>query len=146
MKKLIYILFAVFAIGLSSCGGGDNSCVKEIATLIENGAQKEQAFEAAVASGEKTDADLQEDDMFVRPEGNAFANAEVKAIIEQHSNYKLTAEDKDILKSAIDKLCPETPNRYQPTSAGRMLDNLKSAERASAIENIDNAKTLGDLL
>ena len=144
MKKVIYIMVAFISLALCSCGSND--CVKQIATIIENGAEKEQAFEAAVANGEKTDADLQEEDLFMRPAGNVFANPEVKAIIDKNSNYKLSDADKEMLTNAIDKLCPRVPVRYQPTVGGRMLDDLNRKEREYNLANIKAAKTLGDLL
>lgn len=142
MKKVIYLMVAFISLALCSCGSNDNTCVKEIVKLIDEGTQQRIATD----NGTLDISDIPEDDFFVTPDGNTFANPKIKAIIDANPKYKLTDEDKEMLNNAIDKLCPEVPVRYQPTVEGRMLDDINRKAREYNLANIKAAKTLGDLL
>lgn len=142
MKKVISIMVAFISLALYSCGSSDNTCIKEIVKLIDEGTQQR----IAIHDGTLDIRDIPEGDHFVTPNGNTFANPKIKAIIDANTKYKLTDEDKEILNNAIDKLCPEVPVRYQTSEIRRNIDNLNRAEREYNLANIKAAKTLGDLL
>lgn len=142
MKRLFYGLVA--ALALTACSH-DNAPVKEIASVIDAGAEKQATYERGLADSTLTDDDFSEY-MFVTPDGNIFANPGVASIINQNKGLKLNDEDKAILKGAVDALCPEVKAGYNATKEGALIDAIGAGARSTNLIRVESAETLGDLL
>ena len=140
MKKVIYIMVAFISLALCSCGSNDNTCVKEIVKLIDEGTQQR----IATNNGTLEISDIPEGEYFTTPNGNIFANTKILAVIKSNPKDKLTAEDKDMLTKAVKEYFGafkvETTTVY-----GATADGLNSAGLEIATESINQAKTLNDL-
>lgn len=152
MKKTIYFLFFAVALCLSSCGGSATNSVKEIAAIIEDGAKRDQAFDAQNEISLKGDSlvvpdiEIADEDAFISPDGNVFKNDAIKKIIEANSSAKLSDDDKATLKAAVEKLYPNATVTDQTTMAGVLSAEIQQTEREMVLTCINEAKTLGDLL
>lgn len=127
------LLFAVAAVMmmLSACTN-DNTCVKQIVEVINQGAEQYKALE----NGSIDLNDLQDGELFTMPNGNIFANEQIYAIIEKNADYKLTDTDKTLLTDAVKQFASEKDNLEA------MATNAASQH---AIGTIISAKKLKDL-
>lgn len=134
MKHLNFSLFILISLFLSSCS---NHSVEDIAGIINNAAEQKAK-----------EADGANEARFMIPDGNIFANPEIKAIIVDNNSYELSFKDKVTLKDAVDKLYPETISDLDAlsTPTGKILYDMNQAIRNKNLAYIDAAKTLGDLL
>lgn len=135
MKKVIAILIIALSFTLYSCSDGGKR-VDEIVSIINTAAVETPAY-----GGE-----FDPDHLFTRPDGNVFANAKIKVIIDEAEDYKLSDEDKDKLTEAIDKFLPMPDERNYEGLSDIYLRNIQIAERNKNLTTIQAAKTLGDLL
>lgn len=126
MKNLFTFALAAIILFMSSCTK-DNTCVKQIAEIISAGAEQYQKID----SGELAIEDISEEDLFTMPDGNIFDYPKIYEIIKNNKDYKLTEEDKQLLKNEVSKF-----NRD---------DVVMAVAFNSADDAIDRAKTLRDL-
>jgi hypothetical protein len=124
MKKVILLMVAAIALGLTACSNKDNTCVKDIVAILTDGAKQNQ-----------TD-DL--DNLFIMPDGNAFANEKVLAVIDANKDYKLTDDDKAQLK--------ETVQQFKTLDGDSQAAELERLQVKMLEADIDAAITLSDLV
>lgn len=146
MKKLSLIAIALMAVLISSCKQ-DNSCIKEMVTVIQDGwTQNQNAEQLAAESDEYVSTQP-----FILPDGDVFLNASVVKIINDHPNYKLTPEDKAMLIQTVSAFglpkirktgtwSPELAKIYQAE------DRMRRANVDYDIEKIKKAERLKDLI
>lgn len=131
MKNLFTFALSAIILFMSACTK-DNTCVKQIAEIISAGAEQYQK----VDNGELAIEDISEEDLFTTPDGNIFDNPKIYEIIKANKDYKLTEEDKQILKKEVSKFKRE----------GKGIDAvIETATFNTADDAIDRAKTLRDL-
>lgn len=131
MKNLFTFALTAIILFLSACTK-DNTCVKQIAKIISAGAEQYQK----IYNGELAIEDIPEEDLFTTPDGNIFDNPKIYEIIIANKDYKLTEEDKQILKKEVSKFKRE----------GKSIDAvIATATFIKADDAINCAKTLRDL-
>ncbi len=125
-----------------SCGGSDdNTSVKDVVALIDEGTKQSQAIE----SGNLDISDISEADLFTTPNGNIFANEKILAVIKANPNYKLSNADKEMLTTAVERYFGANAPSGTSTLAGAYADGLNAAGLNIGKEAIEDAKTLHDL-
>lgn len=125
------LVATVFMMMLTACTQ-DNTCVKQIVKLINQGAEQQQGIDQGIINFDS----LEDGDLFQMPGGNLFANEQIWKIIETNSDYKLTNEDKEMLRDAVDRFSSNGDDVYAIANNAMVL-NAKGA--------IDASKTLKDL-
>ena len=102
MKQVIYLFVLLISLALSACGGSsDNTSVKEIVSVVNTATETNKRVAQEEASGARQFGELHDDEVFITPNGNIFANDSVLAIIKAEPDYKLTDADKEMLLTAI---------------------------------------------
>lgn len=141
MKHLFFLLILSLSCVLYSCGGSsDNTSVKDVVALINEGAKQQEAID----NGSLDISNISEADYFNTPNGNIFANEKILAVIKADPNYKLTNADKDMLTTAVEKYFGANKTETS-TVYGAMADGLNTVALNIAKEAIEGAKTLNDL-
>ena len=133
-------MVAFISLALCSCGSNDNTCVKEIVKLIDEGTQQRIATD----NGTLDISDIPEADYFTTPNANIFGNPKILAVIKANPKYKLTAEDKEMLNKAVKEYFG-TFKVETSTIYGALADGLNEAGLIIATETIEQSKTLLDL-
>lgn len=131
MKKMLLLAATVFMMMLTACTQ-DNTCIKQIVEVINQGAQQHHDLENGTIDYDS----LKEGELFQMPGGNLFANEQIWKIIEANADYKLTDADKEMLSTAVEQFTSDGDD-IPALANNAMVLNAKGA--------IDTSKTLKDL-
>lgn len=134
MKKFFLFGAGILFMLMGACSK-DNSCVTQIAEIVNEGAAQRQALRDSTIT-----LDELGDNMFTTPHGNIFGYSKVYEIIAANPDYKLTDEDKRILTEAVKKFrSGDEPNKDD------ILDMDDYLVSKNAEITIETSKTLKDL-
>ena len=134
MKKIFLFGAGILFMLMAACSK-DNSCVTQIVEIVNEGAAQRQALRDSTVTFEELG-----DNIFTTPRGNIFGYSKIFEIIESNPDYKLTVEDKRMLKEAVKKF--RSGDEPQKDDMEEMDDYLVSKNAEITIETSETLKDL----